>query len=264
MIVTVGGRAVFAATGGRAVDGGAPLTILVHGAGMDRTVWSGITRWLAHRGTAVLAVDLPGHGRSEGTPLATVAAMAEWLLALADALGRDTVRLAGHSLGGLAVLDTAGRAPDRIERLTIFGSALGIPVAPPLIEGAKAGKTSVYAKMIEYGVGLTHHRGGNPAPGLWTSGAGLKLMAAYDPAVLAVDLGACDGYGGGGAAAAAVACPTRVVIGAEDRMTPPANGAALAAAIPGAEAVRLDRLGHMMMMEDPGAVIDAVGPFMVG
>ncbi|MCR9257106.1 MAG: alpha/beta hydrolase [Alphaproteobacteria bacterium] len=264
MEIQVDGKTVFAATGGKPVAGEKPLLILVHGAGMDRTVWSGQTRWLAHHGVEVMAVDLPGHGRSEGPALESIEAMADWLLTLIAATGRDKVRLAGHSMGGLVVLEATARAPDKVERLSFFGSALAIPVAPPLITGALAGQTAVYAKMIEFGVGLTSHRGGNPAPGLWTSGAGLKLMAAYDPAVLALDLAACDAYKNGETAASKVACPAQVVIGAEDRMTAPRNGAALGAAIAGAETVTLEKLGHMMMMENPGRITDAAGPFMVG
>ena len=63
---------VFASTGGRGLDRDAPLTVLIHGAGMDHSVWSLQTRYLAHHGRSVLAVDLPGHGRSGGEPLVTI------------------------------------------------------------------------------------------------------------------------------------------------------------------------------------------------
>lgn len=264
MELHVNGSPVFMATGGKAHTGTQPLLILVHGAGMDRTVWSGQTRYLAYHGVDVAAVDLPGHGRSGGAPLESVEAMADWIWAVADGLGWESVRLAGHSLGGLAVLEATARRPDKVEKLGLFGSALAIPVAPMLIDGAKAGNTKVYTKMIEFAVGMTSHRGGNPTPGLWTSGSGLKLMGAYDPTVLAVDLAACDAYKGGEAAAAKVTCPAQVIIGAEDRMTPPRNGAALAKAIPGGQAVTMPKLGHMMITENPGAVTDTAGKFLAG
>ena len=49
-----------------------PDVVLVHGAGMDRTVWTLQARYLAHHGRNVLALDLPGHGRSGGAPLASI------------------------------------------------------------------------------------------------------------------------------------------------------------------------------------------------
>ena len=75
MILTVDGKAVFAATGGRAFDAAAPAVVFVHGSGMDRTVWSLQTRYFAHHGHAVLALDLPGHGKSEGPALESIEAM---------------------------------------------------------------------------------------------------------------------------------------------------------------------------------------------
>ncbi|MEX2008939.1 MAG: alpha/beta fold hydrolase, partial [Dongiaceae bacterium] len=83
----VDGRAAFAGTGGRPFDAKQPAVLFLHGAGMDHTVWALQARYFAHHGRAVLAPDLPGHGRSEGPPLATVADMAAWALRLLDAAG---------------------------------------------------------------------------------------------------------------------------------------------------------------------------------
>ena len=80
MQFSVDGRTVNAATGAVAIDrdevAHAPLVVLLHGAGMDRSVWSQQTRWLAHHGTRALAVDLPGHGDSEGPALTSVGDLA--------------------------------------------------------------------------------------------------------------------------------------------------------------------------------------------
>jgi pimeloyl-ACP methyl ester carboxylesterase len=71
MELTVNRRKVFAATGGRPFDAALPTVIFLHGAGMDHTVWALQTRYFAHHGQGVLAVDLPGHGRSGGSALPT-------------------------------------------------------------------------------------------------------------------------------------------------------------------------------------------------
>ena len=64
----IDGQSVFATNGGRAHAPGQPLALFVHGAGLDHTVWAQHSRWLAFHGWNVSALDLPGHGRSEGPP----------------------------------------------------------------------------------------------------------------------------------------------------------------------------------------------------
>jgi pimeloyl-ACP methyl ester carboxylesterase len=80
--------------------------------------------------------------------------------------------------------------------------------------------------------------------------------------VLAADLAACDAYAEAEAAAARVACPTLLILGAEDRMTPPAGGRVLAERLPAAECVTLPATGHMMMAERPDAVTAALRRFL--
>ncbi len=86
---TVQGQRAYAYTGGKPFDPALPCVVFVHGAQNDHSVWGLQTRWFAHHGFSVLAVDLPAHGRSAGAPLATVEAMADWVMALAQAAGVD-------------------------------------------------------------------------------------------------------------------------------------------------------------------------------
>jgi pimeloyl-ACP methyl ester carboxylesterase len=69
---------------------------------------------------------------------------------------------------------------------------------------------------------------------------------------------ACNSFEGALSAAARVACPTLVIAGSEDRMTPAKAGAALAEALPGAELTILPGAGHMMMVEQPDETLDAL------
>src|SRR5205085_7735546 len=108
-----GRRAAHAYTGGRALDPSRPAVVFVHGALHDHGVWTLLARWAAHHGHAVLAPDLPGHGRSEGPPLDAVEALARWLLALVDAAGGLHAAWIGHSLGSLVALEAAAAAPQR-------------------------------------------------------------------------------------------------------------------------------------------------------
>ncbi|HTJ04217.1 MAG TPA: alpha/beta fold hydrolase, partial [Caldimonas sp.] len=102
-------RDAYAYTGGKAFDAQLPCVVLLHGALHDHSSWTLAARWFAHHGHAVLAPDLPGHGRSAGAPLASVEALADWLLALLDAAGVGAAALVGHSMGSLIALEAAAR-----------------------------------------------------------------------------------------------------------------------------------------------------------
>ncbi|MBC8055376.1 MAG: alpha/beta fold hydrolase, partial [Rhizobiales bacterium] len=81
----------YAYTGGKPFNAALPCIVFVHGALNDHSVWTLLARWFAHHGHGVLAVDLPGHGRSRGLPLQNVEALADWLLAVLDAAGVERV-----------------------------------------------------------------------------------------------------------------------------------------------------------------------------
>jgi len=257
----VDGKAVFAATGGRDFAAGAPVVVMIHGAGMDHTVWALQARSLAHRGRAVLAVDLPGHGRSAGPAFASIAEMSGWLIRVLDAAGVAEAALCGHSMGSLIALEAAAAVPKRVRRLALLGVAAKMPVHPDLLAAAKADPRLAAHFIMSWGHGPVGHFGGHPAPGLWLMGGGQSLLERAEDGVLASDLAACNGYDTA-PVASRIACPTLLLLGGHDHMTPPAKAKALAAAIPGAETVLLPGAGHMMMSEAPDAVIDALLKFL--
>ena len=249
---------VFAATGGRPFDKALPTVAFIHGAGMDRTVFALQTRYFAHHGRGVLALDLPGHGRSAGPALASIAAHADWLGRCLDALGVAKAALVGHSMGAFIAIEAAARQPERICGLALLGIAARMPVHPDLQAAANANLHQASALISSWGHGTAGHLGGNPAPGLWRMGAGMRLLDQAPAGVLGSDLAACAAYDGALGAAARVRCPTLLLLGAEDRMTPPAKAAPLAQAIAGARTIVLPGSGHMLMSERPNEVIDAL------
>ena len=256
MEFTLEGRRVYAGTGGRARDAAAPAVLFLHGAGMDHTVWAMQARAMAHHGRAVFALDWPGHGRSEGPALATIEAMADWVLRAADTLGIERFRLAGHSMGALAALECAARAAERIDALALLGFVPEMRVHPELLAAVREGRHSGVELMTSWS--LATPLGANPAPGLWLSGNALRLLERAPPAALAAALAACDGYRGAAAAAAQIRCPTLLVLGAEDRMTPAARAQSFAAAFAPMRVAVLPGTGHMMMSEDPQACLAAM------
>ncbi len=258
MELSVDGDSVFAATGGRAHDPALPAVVFIHGAGMDHTVWALQARYFAHHGRSVLAPDLLGHGRSEGEPLAAIADMADWLVRLLDAQGIEAAALAGHSMGALIALDCAARHGDRVRALALLGAAPAMPVHPDLLAAAEANNHVAFDLVTSWAHGETGHFGGNLAPGIWLMGGGERLLERAAPGLLHRDLAACATYDQGLERAAAVSCPTLLILGAQDRMTPAKAGRKLADAIPSAQSTIIEGCGHMMMTEKPNETLDAM------
>src|SRR5260370_7249423 len=120
MELSVNGKDSFVATGGREFDKSQPAIVLLHGAGFDHSTWALHSRWFAHHGFGVLAPDLPGHGRSSGAPLPTIAEMADWTAALLDAAAAAKAKLVGHSMGSLIPLQTAAPHPPKLSPLALL------------------------------------------------------------------------------------------------------------------------------------------------
>lgn len=254
----VDGRRAFASTGGATFDGSKPVVVLIHGAGMDHTVWSLQARYLSHHGHAVLAVDLPGHGRSEGPLLESIEAMADWVGRLLESIGLARAALVGHSMGALVALATAAELPARISHLALIGVAASMPVHPDLLVAAKENRSLAAELVTSWGFGQSGHVGRNPSPGLWMMGGAYRLLEHAAAGVLANDLAACAVYEGAATAAARIVCPTLLLLGADDRMTPARRGRELAGAIRAAEIRVLPGVGHMVMVEAPDETIDAL------
>jgi pimeloyl-ACP methyl ester carboxylesterase len=258
MDLNVDGRKVYAATGGRPFDPAKRAVLMVHGAGMDHTVWQLPARWLAWHGHSVLAVDLPGHGRSEGPALASIGEMAAWLGRVMDAAGLVRAGIVGHSMGGAIALEAAAALPERVMRIALLGTAAAIPVSQALLEAAREAPERAYQMMTAWSHGTGAKIGGHPVPGLWMTGGSLALLARNAPGVLHTDLAACAAWRSGATAAASVRCPALVVVAANDIMTPARSGAELARLIPSSPLVTLADCGHMLVAEQPDAVIDAL------
>ena len=258
MELVVDDRYVHAATGGKDFDPGGPAVVFIHGSAADRTVWALQARYFAHRARAVLAVDLPGHGRSEGPPLGSIGEIAGWTLGLLDAAGVDSAALVGHSMGSLAALEAAALAPERISALALLGICLPMPVNPELLAAAKADEHVALDLVNAWSHSRAAHLGGHRAPGLWMMGEAIRLLEKAADGVLYHDLAACNAYGDGYAAAARVRCPTLLLLGENDLMTPAQGARELAQAIPGARTVVLEGCGHMLMAERPDEVLDSL------
>jgi pimeloyl-ACP methyl ester carboxylesterase len=258
MKLIINSHEAFVATGGRDFDPALSAVVLLHGAGFDHTAWALHSRWFAHHGFAVLAPDLPGHGWSQGPALCSIGEMADWTIALLDAVGAQKARLIGHSMGSLIALDAAARHGERVTALSLIGTAAVMTVGPDLLKAAEADDQAAIDMVSIWGLGFSAELGGSLAPGLWMHGGAQAVLKTCEPGVLFKDLSACNSYGNALSAAATVKVPTTLILGEQDMMTPAKAGKALAAAIPHAKTVVVPGAGHMIMAERPDALLAAL------
>jgi pimeloyl-ACP methyl ester carboxylesterase len=258
MQLSVNGIDTFVATGGRDFDASLPAIVLLHGAGFDHTTWALHSRWFAHHGYGVLAPDLPGHGRSSGAPIPTIAGMADWTAALLDAAGVAKAWLVGHSMGSLIAIETAARHPQRVSALSLIGTAATMTVGPDLLKAAEANDISAIDMVSIWGLGFQAELGGSLAPGLWMHSGAQRVLGQCRPGVLFNDLSACNAYQGALGAAAQITVPATLILGERDMMTPAKAGKALAAALSNSRTVVLRGAGHMMMAERPDELLAAL------
>ena len=264
MIVELDGKAAWCYSGGKPFDRELPTVVFIHGAQNDHSVWALQSRWFAHHGYGVLAVDLPGHGRGAGPALASVEAMADWLLAVLDGAGVRQAVLVGHSMGSLIALEASHRAPQRVRALALLGTTYPMKVSDALLATARDDEPAAIDMVNIWSHSTLAHKPSSPAPGFSVMGGARRLMArmsAINPEQLFyTDFSACNAYANGEAAAAAVRCPVLFIFGRQDMMTPPRSTKLLTAAISHAKVVQVDA-GHSLMSEQPDAVLDALAGF---
>jgi pimeloyl-ACP methyl ester carboxylesterase len=262
----------YAYTGGKPFDPALPCVVFIHGALHDHSVWTLLARWCAHHGYSALAVDLPGHGRSDGPPLASVQAHADWLLALLAAAGVSQpgqATLMGHSMGSLIALEAAARAPERIARLVMVGSAYPMKVSAALLDTARDAPLKAIDMVNAFSIGTLAAKPSYPGPGMWLHGSNRALMRrvlngpnANSPAggcdvnLFHHDFSVCDRYDNGLAAAAQVRAATTMILGSHDQMTPPRAAREIATALR-AQTVLLPS-GHSLLAEVPDGVLAAL------
>lgn len=228
----------------------APLA-LIHGAGGTHMHWPAELRRLA--GWNVYALDLPGHGKSEGPGRDTVEAYREVVYQFCQALGLSRVVLAGHSMGGAIALDFALRYPNRLAGLILVGTGAKLRVTPAILDGLLVDSPSAFRLLAQYA------HGGDPSDQLRR--IYLQRLMDSDPQVVHGDFVACDRFDIR-AHLAQIATPSLLICGLEDRLTPPKYSEYLAAQMPDTQLELVPKAGHMVMLEAPTSVAAAVLPFL--
>jgi pimeloyl-ACP methyl ester carboxylesterase len=261
MKLTVQHHEAYAYTGGKPFDPALPCVVFIHGAMNDHSVWTLLARWFAHHGHGVLAVDLPGHGRSTGPVLADVEALASWIWDLLDAAGVQQAALVGHSMGSLIALEAAARAPERARRLAMVATAYPMKVSEALLATAREAPMKAIRMVNSFSFGGLAAKPSYPGPGAWLQGGEIALKRRLLARQTAVnlfehDFGVCDRYAGGLEAAARVRCPAGLLLGERDQMTSPKQTTGLIEAL-NAKVYRIPA-GHSLMAEAPDQTLAAL------
>ena len=262
MDFTVNGKTTHAGTGGVDFDAAIPTIVFIHGASMDHTIWALQGRYLAHHGYSVLAVDLPGHGKSSGPALESIEEMADWTASAIEAISSNPVALVGHSMGAIVALETTARNPETITAIALAGAAIPMNVHDDLLAQTRDEPSAAIESILNWAYSKRAQIGGMRVPGLWMLGGGRRLMERNSDGQLHVDFKACNNYLAGFESATKIKCPTLILVGSNDKMTTPKMANNLQQAIPHSNLVCIEDGGHMMMIEYPDETLDVLKDFL--
>jgi len=224
-----------------------PVTILVHGAGGTHLDWPAELRRL--REANAIAPDLPGHGRSPAPGRQTIGAYAADMIALMDALKLPRAILAGHSMGGAIAMTMALNYPERVQGLILIGTAAKLGIHPDILNGFMHEMKQTVALVV----GLYYGRTGTDS----MRRSSTRRLMEFNPTILTHDYAACNlfdirsqvGF---------IKLPTLIFGGTDDRLTPYKFSEYLRDTIAGSQLVTVEGGGHMMMLEQPDVVAEAV------
>jgi len=182
--------------------------------------------------------------------------MGEWLVELLDAAGIKRAALVGQSMGSLVAIETASQHPDRVRAVALVGVSVPVAVSDPLMTSAQAHSHDAVEMMTSWSHSKAAQIGGSPTPGIWMVGGGLRLLEQASAEAIHTDLRVCNEYLTGIDRAAEIRCPTLLLLGEKDLMTPVWGTRKLRDTITDQETVIFKGAGHALLSERPDPVLD--------
>lgn len=276
MFLQVNGATTYAYTGGKAFNPQQPTVLFLHGVLNDHSVWILQSRYLAHHGWNVLALDLPGHCRSQGEAPASVEAAADFVVGVMDALrtlGVEQAALVGHSWGSLYGLEAASRLKNRVSHLVLIGTAYPMKVSPALLEASLNQPEQAIQMINVFSRSTLCSPNSTLGPGTWVFGSnvalGRKVLRSNPQAnVFHRGFSACNDYSHGVEAMAQVSAPVLFILGSQDQMTSPKAATTLITAAQNrtlpethTQVIHLP-VGHHQMTEAPEGTLMALKSFL--
>ena len=269
MYLTVNNHKTYCYTGGKPFDANKPTIVFIHGVLNDHSVWILQSRYLANHGWNVLAVDLPGHCKSEGDSPASVEEAADFVAQLLDAAGVASAALVGHSWGSLIALEAAAKLKARASHLVMVGTAYPMKVSTALLDASLNEPMKALTMVNVFSRSTLAPPPSALGPGTWVYGASMALgrrVLASNPKVNVFHRGfkACDSYANGEQAIANITCPVLFVLGEQDQMTQAKVAQTLISkARDSGKKISISNLamGHHQMTEAPEETLFAITAF---
>lgn len=219
----------------------APL-VFVHGSGDSAKTWAHVIAKLPDM--PCVALDLPGHGAlidQPGTDAPSVGDYAAFVRREIERRGLEGASVVGHSLGGAIALQLALDARDVIGGIALVGTGARLRVLPDLLAAAREQQTAALDRLAGFGFAPGHEQARERY---------LREQEAVAPGTLYRDLAACDAFDCRDQLGQ-ITCPALIVVGAEDRLTPPKYAAYLRDHLSQATLVEIPGAGHYLTYEAP-------------
>ena len=244
MILEIDDKKVFVSDAGQGIDKDKDTIVLLHGSGLSHIVWSLTEQYLSNQNYNVLAIDLPGHGNSEGKSLKSIEEISDWLEKVFNKLNISKITIIGHSQGCLEALEYNFKYPKRVRSLVFVSGSYRMPVNQNLIDLAEDGDNQAVNLMMKWSYeGSKKFIGGNPVKKIINSPRDIRE-------ILAPDLIACNNYKNGSEALKKINCPTFLIFGELDKMVNLKKGKEFAELIPNSKTHIIKNCGHMIMFEN--------------
>ena len=256
MIFEIDKKKVFISDAGQGIDENKDTIVLLHGSGLSHIVWSLTEQYLSNQNYNILAIDLPGHGNSEGKSLKSIEEISDWLEKVFNELNVSKITIIGHSQGCLEALEYNFKYPKRVKNLVFVGGSYKMPVNQDLIDLAEDGDNQAVKLMMKWGYeNSKKFIGGNPVQKIINSSRDIRK-------ILAIDLVACNNYKNGFEALKSINCPTLFIFGELDKMVNLEKGNEFAKLIPNSITHTITVCGHMIMFEKAFEMREKISEFL--
>ncbi|MGD8406214.1 MAG: alpha/beta hydrolase [Anaerolineales bacterium] len=229
-----------------------PPVLLLHGAGGSHLSWPPQIRRLT--GQRIFALDLPGHGKSDGVGMQDIDEYAKSVYEFMKSVHLSNVVVVGISMGSAIAMSLALTYRKRVIGLGLIGSGAKLRVAASTLEGAA--NSSTFLPVVE--TVIENSYGSNVDPRV--KELAVQQMAETRRAVLYGDFLACDAFDVM-ERVDKIDIPTLIICGSQDRMTPPSRSTYLHEHIEGSQMHILEGTGHMAMIEQPEMVAGLLAEF---
>lgn len=227
--------------------------ILIHGAGSSHLCWPAEIRRM--NGQRVLAVDLPGHGKSGGVAQQSIRAYTEQMMEFITALGLYQAVFVGHSMGGAIALDLAIQHGEHVAGLGLISTGAYLGIDAGFLEDL-LNPLTVPAALSTFATRAFSPKASPPLVERCMS-----IMRETRASVLQGDFNACANIDLR-EAVGQIEAPTWVIVGTEDQMTPVAYAHFLVDRIAAARLQMIPEAGHMAFLEQPARVAQGLQQFL--